>query len=158
MNEKKKCDVQRPLECVRERFSASVASQVVCNGFVRLVLAIEIDKNRFEEGDQLDAFMICLRAARSRPTRKINTFFLMKFIFTFSHNLGEISRKICRRRRDNFEKKFHPKKKKSETTRKCDANYREIFRCRPIKFFIEVQTGAPTSSPPPLHFFILKKI
>ena len=94
MNEKKKCDVQRPLECVRERFSASVASQVVCNGFVRLVLAIEIDKNRFEEGDQLDAFMICLRAARSRPTRKINTFFLMKFIFTFSHNLGEISRKI----------------------------------------------------------------
>ena len=157
MNEKKKCDVQRPLECVRERFSASVASQVVCNGFVRLVLAIEIDKNRFEDGDQLDAFMICLRAARSRPTRKINTFFLMKFIFTFSHNLGEISRKNCRRRRDDFEKKFHRKKKKSETTRKCDANYREIFRCRPIKFFIEVQTGAPTSSPPPLHFFILKK-
>ena len=80
----------------------------------------------------------------------------MKFIFTFSHNLGEISRKICRRRRDNFEKKFHRKKKKSETTRKCDANYREIFRCRPIKFFIT--NRSPDLFTPPLHFFILKKI
>ena len=122
MNEKG--DVQRPFKFVRERFSAWVASQVVCNGFVPLVLAIEIDKNRLKNiSDQLDAFMICLRPAHSRP--KIN-----KIQIHFHDIFSQFGRNPKIITSGTIFRKISPKKKWNNTKispEKCDADYREIW-------------------------------